>query len=170
MGQWFVLPVLSQRELTVEKRIRALGYAAMAPWDEGQRRIRGLYRPWRFPLYTGYVFVSLSDAAAGWQHLSGTLNSLERRLVFPLLAEGDAPAVLRPSDVQYLQSIADGGYVRSLVVGDTVLVPDGYFQGQRSTITKIRNSKKRGNRATVKVKGEKNDVLLDFPLAILSKV
>ena len=67
--RWYVLPVLSQHELAVEKRIRALGYGAMAPWNEGQRRFGGLNRRWKFPLYIGYVFVRLPDHATDWQRI-----------------------------------------------------------------------------------------------------
>ena len=95
---------------------------------------------------------------------------MHREVVFKPLG-GDAPAVLRPVDVEYLLSIADGKYKpRTLVVGDHVLVPDGYLQGRSSTVTSIKRSKKRGNIATILVDGEKNDIKLDRPLAILEKV
>ena len=170
MGEWMVLPCASQHELRLEKRIRSLGYGAMAPWQEGSRRIRGNSRTWKHPLYVGYVFVSLPDPAGGWQHLCSEFNTLERRVVFRLLG-GDAPAILRPDDVEYLQSIADGRFkpdedaAPTFVVGDRVLVPDGHLQGLPSIIVKI----KRGKLATLKVKGDKNDMYLERPIAILSR-
>lgn len=172
MTQWHVLPVAAQRELFLEKRIRALGYGAIAPWDESQRRVRGCYRPWKFPLYVGYVFVCLPAPAEDWQRLRAEFNTEERRLVFRLLG-GETPAVLAPADVAYLQSIADGRYqdaAKSLVVGDTVIVPDGHLQGRASIVTKIRHSKRRGARATVRIIGDKNDITQEFPLASLVKV
>jgi transcription antitermination factor NusG len=169
MSNWYVLPVASQSELTLEKKIRSLGYGAMAPWHEGQKYVRGNRRKWRRPLYVGYVFISLPEHAAGWQHVSSELNTLERKTVFRLLG-GDAPAVLRTADVEYLSSIADGKYrpedtAATFVVGDRVLVPDGYFQGIARTIVRI----KRGKKATLKVKGEKNDMYLERPIAILER-
>lgn len=168
---WFVMPVAPRQELHLEKEIRRLGYEAMAPWMEGQKRMRrgGNPRPWKYPLYVGYVFVSLPDHAAGWQHLQGTFNTLERRLVFRLLG-GDDPAAIRSADVEYLQSIADGRFrpndaAPTVVIGDTVIVPEGHLKGQTSIVVKI----KRGKTATVKVIGEKNDMTQDFPLAELVK-
>jgi site-specific DNA-methyltransferase (adenine-specific)/modification methylase len=168
---WYVLPVLRQNELAIERKVRALGYGAMAPWYDGQRRFRGLNRRWRFPLYTGYVFVSFSDPAAGWQDINSALNTLDRKIAFRLLG-GDKPAILRPFDAAYLHTIADGRYkpeemqAHTFMVGDEVLVPDGYLQGKASIIVRI----KRGKKATLKVKGEKNDIYLERPLAILEKV
>lgn len=171
MSTWQVLPVRPQHELSIEKKIRELGYGAMAPWYEGQRRFRGLNRRWRFPLYTGYVFVSLPDPAEGWQHLNSALNTIDRKVVFRLLG-GDTPAVLRPFDALYLHTISDGRYrseeeaAPTFVIGDNVIVPDGHLQGLPSIIVKI----KRGKTATLKVKGEKNDMYLQRPLAILERV
>lgn len=169
MNNWYVLPVRPALELSIEKKIRALGHGAMAPWYEGQKYVRGNARKWKRPLYVGYVFVGLADHADGWQHIASDLNTLSRKVVFRLLG-GDTPAVLRSADVEYLQSIADGKYspeesAPTFVIGDRVLVPDGYFQGLASTIVKI----KRGKRATLKVKGEKNDIYLERPLAMLVK-
>lgn len=174
MHPWLVLPVRSGSELAIEKRVRALGYAAMAPWDKGQRRMRnGCYRDWRFPLYVGYVFVSFPDHGAGWQHLNSELNTLERKIIFQFLG-GDAPAILRSDDVEYLNSIADGRFktedaAATIVIGDRVIVPDGHLKGQPSIVMRIRDSKKRGKRVTVKVIGEKIDAVQEFPLAMLVK-
>lgn len=165
---WYVLPVRSAHELRIERKIRDLGYGAIAPWHEGQKYVRGNRRKWRRPLYVGYVFVSFLDHATGWQHVNSELNTLdERKVVFKLLG-GAEPALLTPTDVEYLHSIANGKYrpedaAPTFVVGDRVLVPDGYFQDVTSTIVRI----KRGKKATLKVKGEKNDMYLERPLAIL---
>ena len=169
MNPWYVLPCLSQTELSIEKKIRSLGYGALAPWHEGQKYVRGNRRKWRRPLYVGYCFVSFPDHAAGWQHVSGELNTLERKVVFRLLG-GDMPAVLQPADVEYLQSISDGKYrsedtAATFVIGDRVLVPDGYFEGRASTIVRIN----RGKKATLRVNGAKNDIYLERPIAILVK-
>jgi transcription antitermination factor NusG len=167
---WFVLPVRQRSELSLETKIRALGYGAMAPWHEGQRYVRGNRRKWRRPLYVGYLFVSFpSGHDAGWQHLNSELNTFERKTVFRLLG-GDAPAALRPFDVMYLHMISDGRYkpenaAPTFVIGDRVLVPDGYLQGRTSTIVSIR----RGKKATLKVKGEKNDIYMERSIAILER-
>lgn len=168
MSQWHVLPCRPALELSIEKKIRSLGYGAMAPWYEGQKYIRGNRRKWRRPLYVGYVFVSFPDHAAGWQHVSGEMNTAERRIVFRLLG-GDDPTALHQADVEYLHSIADGRYkdpARTFTVGDQVFVPNGHLQGLPSTIVRI----KRGTKATLRVEIGKRDIHLERPLAILVKV
>jgi transcription antitermination factor NusG len=173
MRHWYVLPVLGQHELRIETKIRDLKYDALAPWHEGQKHVRGNRRKWRRPLYVGYVFVSFPDHAAGWQHLNRELNTVERKVVFRLLG-GDAPAILRPEDVGYLQSIADGRFkpedaAPTVVIGDRVLVPDGLLKGQPSIVTEIISSKKRGKIATLTVIEGNYDMTQEFPLEMLVK-
>jgi hypothetical protein len=174
---WYVLSCLAQHELSLEKKIQDLKYDAMAPWDEAQKRVRGCQRPWRFPLYTGYVFVQLADPDAGWQHLKAQFNSPERWLIFKLLSETPEapPTALRPTDVAHLMSIRDGKYsveaeCRELVVGDCVLVPEGYlqdqFQGQTSIVSRINS----GNKATLTLKRDERVKITDVPVANLVKV
>jgi transcription antitermination factor NusG len=166
---WYVLRVKPQRELATEKQVRALGFDAMCPYADGSRRVRQLVRRWRYPLFTGYVFAALEAPALDWQRICESCNSEDSRVVGRLLG-GDDPVALRPSDVEYIKSIADGKYkpgdvVGSLVVGDTVLVPDGLLHGFPATIVRI----KRGRTATLEVKTEKNSVILKRPLAKLVK-
>ena len=171
MSPWYVLPVLPQRELSIEGRLRAMGIGAMAPWYEGHKYVRGNPREWRRPLYVGYVFVALADHDADWQHINATLNTTERKIAFPLLG-GDDPAELRPAEVAHLQSIADGRYIdvaATISIGDRVIVPDGPLEGRSSRVIGIRKTKKRGKMATLRVLGEKNDIDLERPLAILVK-
>jgi transcription antitermination factor NusG len=169
MINWFVLKVRPTREIEIEKQVRALGYEAMAPYVEGRRRIHKTPRPWKFPLYTGYVFVGFADHGTAWQHVRDACNSDERKVVGRLIG-GERPEVLRPADVEYLRSIADGRYrpamLQQLMVGDRVLVPDGLLQGYPSTIVKI----KRDKTAKLKVSEEKNPIFLDWPLDDLVKV
>jgi transcription antitermination factor NusG len=174
MHHWYVLPVLSQHELRIETKIRDLKYGAIAPWHEGQKYVRGNRRKWRRPLYVGYVFVSFESHAAGWQHLNSELNTIERKVVFRLLG-GDTPAVLRPEDVGYLQSISDGRFkmddaAATFVIGEHVLMPDGHLKGQPSIVVKIIDSKKRGKRATLRAIEGNYGIEQEFPLELLVKV
>src|SRR5262245_53389150 len=150
---WFVLRVASQREMEIEKQIKAMAFEAMAPYRELWHRVRnGRPRKRRYPLFPGYVFVCLPSPSIDLQTIQGTLNK-DRPVTRGLLPSSDCPVVLRPDDVAYLASIADGKYrqpdeVQPLRVGDRVLIPAGPLQGFAGTILKIR----RGKSATVSVK------------------
>lgn len=166
---WWVMRVATNSEFLLQHRVRSLGYGAIAPWHEGQRRIRGSSRRWRFPLFRGYLFVAMPNPSVGWQHIAGSVNTPERRLAYRLLGV-DAPDQLKPEDVVYLQSIADGRYrsddnPRAVVVGDTIIVPDGHLEGKEGVVVRV----KCGKSVTILVSGEKNDVVVEIPLARLDK-
>lgn len=180
---WWVLRVQVSQELTAEKQVRELGYDAMAPYEEGLRRVRGNNRKWKWPLYPGYLFASWPNWREGWHRIRGVDPATGE--IDPAKAIGaiysylhpmwvPMPYLLPPSDVEHLQSIADGKYkpeehdAPRLKVGDQVLVSSGPFEGRTGTLTKARG--KSGKRATVTFKDEKNLVDVEFEVVKLEKV
>ncbi len=168
---WYVLRTLPQREIHTEKLIRRIGYEAMAPYEEGRRRVHRTPRSWKYPLFPGYVFASWPNWNEGWNVITAKNTGIA--WVYDFLRPhwmSPEPSILKSADVEHLKSIADGKFKRedgapSLVVGDRVLVPDGLLQGHTSTIVSI----KRGKKATIEVSEGKNAIYLDRPLADLVK-
>lgn len=156
---WYVLRVFTNSELTAEKQVKRLGYDAMVPYLQGLRRVRKNNRPWKWPLFPGYLFASWADWHAGWNHITGKVNPLDQiTAIYNFLGPVWAPMpyILNAADVEYLQSIADGKYDpadderRPLKVGDHVLIPEGPFEGKSGRLADIS-----GKNATIEVKAEK---------------
>lgn len=163
---WFVLRCLPQKEVETEKLIRRMGYDAMVPYLDGQRRVHGRSRPWRFPLFQGYAFASWEDWSDGWNRVTDKI-----KWVYDFIGPSwtNKPSVLRPADVDYIQSIADGKYrsgepTKGIRVGDWVLVSDGSFQGCTVLVKEIV-----GKKATVEVPQVKITSNVKIPLAKLEK-
>ena len=172
MSPWYVMRVRPSLELRAEKEIRSLKIEAMSPYREVWHRIRGgRPRKRRHAIFPGYVFVSLDDVSARWQAIQDSLNRDDCRVALRLLPTSDNPTTLRPEDVEYLASVADGKYqpeqdVKSLRVGDQVLVPTGPLKGFVGTILRIR----RGKKATVSINQIKLVSSLEIPIANLEKM
>lgn len=168
--RWYVLKTLPQREIETEKRIKSLdGFDAMAPYVEGQRQVRkNVRRMWKFPLFPSYVFACWENWSEGWNRVSDAVP-----WVYDFLKPvwwGSDPAILKPADVEYLRSIADGKFKsgdprKQVQVGDYVLIPDGSFQGCIGTVKEIT-----GKNATVEVPEVKMTSNIKIRLAKLEKV
>lgn len=169
--RWWVLRVLPQKEMQSEKLVRRMGFQAMAPYHEGRRRVNRTPRPWKYPLFPGYLFASWSDWNEGWQRITDQVSGIP--WVYDFLKPfwlSPKPAVLKAADVEYLKSIADGKYhpgepAPRLRVGDYVLIPDGSFQGCIGTVKEIV-----GKNATVEVPEVKMTSNIKIKLAKLEKV
>jgi transcription antitermination factor NusG len=178
---WYVLRCAPQSELQAEKQIKQLGYDAMAPYEQGKRRVRGNNRLWKWPLFPGYLFASWENWHEGWNRITGKLlnkdgtpNEADRiasiyGFLHPIWVP--MPYLLIPSDVEHLRSISDGKFKRDeqeaprLKVGDQTLISDGPFEGKIGTLSEVR-----GKRATVSVQGEKNVLDVEIEVVKLEKV
>jgi transcription antitermination factor NusG len=169
---WWVLRVIPQKEVETEKLIKRFdGYEAMVPYVEGRRRVHKTPRPWKFPLFPGYVFASWENWSEGWNRVSHRNTGIA--WVYDFLKPvwwGSDPSILKPGDVEYLRSIADGKFKSedqraSVQVGDWVLIPDGSFQGCIGTVKEIS-----GKSATVEVPEVKMTSNIKIRLAKLEKV
>jgi transcription antitermination factor NusG len=172
MSKWFVLRCLPQKELETEKLIKRLDYEAMTPYVEGQRQVRkNVRRTWKYPLFPGYVFASWENWSEGWNRVSNRNTGIA--WVYDFLKPvwwGSDPSVLKPTDVEYLRSIADGKFKtddprQQVRVGDYVLIPDGSFQGCIGTVKEIT-----GKNATVEVPEVKMTSNIKIRLAKLEKL
>jgi len=167
---WWVLRVLPQKEIETEKLIRRLGYEAMSPYVEGRRRVHKTPRPWKYPLFSGYVFANWPNWREGWNKITDKDRGIA--WVYDFLRpswQSAEPSVLKPADVAYLKSIADGRYqpgepAPRLRIGDYVLIPDGSFQGCIGTVKEIS-----GKTATVEVPEVKMTSNIKIRLAKLEK-
>lgn len=165
---WFVLRVVPNTEIAAEKLVRRLDYQAMAPYFEGRRRVHKTPRSWKYPLFPGYLFASWDSWSEGWNRVHDQIP-----WVYDFLKPvwwGHEPSVLKPADVEYLKSIADGKYKPgdpepSIKVGDYVLILEGSFQGCIGTTTEIS-----GKNATVEVPEVKMTSNVKIKLAKLEKV
>jgi transcription antitermination factor NusG len=169
---WWVIRVLPQRELETEKLVKRFdGYEAIAPYREGWRYIRKNGRPWKWPLFPGYLFVSWPNWDEGWNRITHKDTGIA--WVYDFLKPvwwGHEASTLKPADVEYIKSIADGKYQPggpepSINVGDCVLILDGSFQGCVGTAKEIS-----GKNATVDVPGMKMTSNVKIKLAKLEKV
>ena len=177
---WVVLRCVPALELKSEKLLRRLGFVAVAPYEESLRRIRGNNRPWKWPLFQGYVFASWSNWADGWNRIRG-VDSVTGEIdeskaitaIYSFLRPKSSPYPyeLLQADVDYLLSISDGKYKRDeqpeprLKIGNHVLISDGPFQGYTGTIKAIR-----GKIGTVEVQREKIARDIKLSLASLEKM
>lgn len=145
---WYVLRVPPQREIETERQLRKLDYLAMCPYIEGRRRVNKTPRKWKFPLFPGYLFASWPDWNEGWNRVTGKIDPATKIVTIRGFLRFDgsaAPSIVKPADVEYLQSIADGRYKAGdeplkLRVGDKVLIADeeSYFHEAAATIREIR--------------------------------
>lgn len=174
---WFVLRVLPRLEIVAERLVRRLDYKAMCPYEEKLvRRGKSRHpRPWKIPLYPGYLFVHSPDWAGLYNHITGKIKGKELdnvSMIFGYLHPmwTDLPYFLPPADVDYLQSIADGKYkpdepAQKLRVGDKVLIPEGLMQGYTGTATEIS-----GKNVTIEIKHSEETRKIKLPLANVEKV
>ena len=167
MSHWYVLRAQPQTELRTEKQIKDIGYQAMCPYAEGRRRVHRLVRKWRFPLFSGYLFASWEPYGAGWEAIKA-IDTVRGILKKDELTA--TPATLSLADIEYLQSIADGKYIspddiRSLCVGDQVLIPEGPLEGCLAILKKIR-----GKEATIEPRLAKNKIKVRIPIAKLRRI
>jgi transcription antitermination factor NusG len=165
--EWWVLRVTPNEEIRAEKQVKQLGYEAICPYQLGYRRRRGNPRPWKHPLFRGYLFATWPDWNAGWNHVTSKIEA-----IYDFLgpAMSPMPSILKPADVEYLMSIADGKYdpdaekEPALCVGETVLIAEGIGQGYGGEVEEIR-----GKKAAVSVKEVKMTSKLWVPIANLQK-
>lgn len=174
--KWWVLRVLPQQELIAERLVKRLGYQAMVPYVERwvRRTPRSPHkRLWKQPLFPSYLFASWDHWQEGWYRVRGKLNPMENiSSIYDFLAPISVPMpyILPPADVEYLESISDGKYrpeepVRKLVVGDKVLIPEGWLAGQTGIAMEIS-----GKNITIEVKSEEKTHKIKMPLAKVEKV
>lgn len=172
---WLVFRVVPRMEIVAERLVRRLGYQAMCPYEEKLvRRGKSRHpRPWKFPLYPGYLFARGPDWKALWLHVSGKLDPIDHiAAVYGYLHPvwTTMPYFLPPADVEYLQSIADGKYrpedpAQKLKVGDKVIMPGSPMKDWEGTATEIS-----GENVTVEVRWEKNTLKVKTKLAKVKKV
>lgn len=169
MSQWYVLRLKPQTEMSTDQALRHIGFETMCPYAKGQKYVRGARRDWKWPLFTGYLFAAWRPFGAGWERLTNDLDGI-RSIRGILKREDGEPCVLSPEDAAYIASISFGRYtspeeLRSLRVGDQVLIPDGPFEGYLAMLKNIS-----GKMATLEPISVKIKYPIRIALAKLRKV
>jgi transcriptional antiterminator RfaH len=135
---WMVLATHQHRESVAMCNLRRQSYAVYCPMILAQiRHARRSCEALR-PLFPGYIFVTLQNAAQSWRPIAGTFG------VRSILRNGETPAFLPPGLVESLQAREMDGAVREpktpFAPGQTVAITGGPFDGLIGKVLNLRDS------------------------------
>ena len=124
-GGWVVVMSQPARERLAAAQLTNQGFQAFLPMRRKTLRNHGRILSTLAPLFPGYLFARLTDAAAAWRSVNGTLG------VRAMIMAGERPVAVPDGFVEALMSAvgADGAisFRAELRVGDRVSVLTGPF-------------------------------------------
>lgn len=124
ISEWNILTVKHQHEFRVGEHLGRFGLAQMVPAYRTRRQWSDRVKDLRLPLFGGYVFARLDDAAraAAWK-IPGVTGAVR---VAGALAQLSAEEV---ANLEWLTADASGFPWPALAVGDRVRVAEGPLRG-----------------------------------------
>lgn len=157
MNKWYVLQVMSGKELEVLNELKRRNVKALVPVENRVIRQRGKWTQKEYILFAGYVFVEISYSWGQYYTLSG-ING-----IIKILGGGNAPTALTTDEVSRIKLLNKLLATPSVVRfnGENIEPLNGVLREFKDCITSVKRRFKRATLA-ISIADERKEITVSF--------